>query len=226
MVSYISIHIPKTAGTTLGYLLDYGVNRRIFWDYSPEYDNVRKCDDPLFLKSIQFVDKYFEVIHGHFYYTKYQNLFPEARFITCLRHPVQRVISQFIHLLGEKNENDWFYRAINSGEMDIVDFASDYSIGNAQSLHLQGRELKDYDFVFLSEHFGESFKLFENKFNFYRNDDYAAIGAFPVLNSKKKRKTDITFSEDVMAQIYNKTYDDNELYKEAVCLFNQQLAHV
>lgn len=224
MVTYISIHIPKTAGTTLGYLLDYGSNRRIFWDYSPDYTNVEKCDDPLFLKSIQFVDTHFEVIHGHFYYTKYQTLFPNARFITCMRHPVQRVISQFIHILGEKNQNDWFYKAIHNGEMDIVDFASNYSIGNAQTLHLRGRDLKDYDFVFISEHFGESFRIFESKFKFYRNDDYASVGAFPVLNSKKKREMNIYFDNDVLAEIYNKTYDDNELYKEAVYIFNKQMA--
>ena len=38
----ISVHIPKTGGTTLGMYLDYGFQRRIFYDY----ENYIVKDDP------------------------------------------------------------------------------------------------------------------------------------------------------------------------------------
>lgn len=222
MVSYISIHVPKTAGTTLGYFLDYGTHRRIFWDYPTRGFSLDENSREYFLRHKEFIDKEFEVIHGHFKYSKYCELFPLAKYITCVRHPVQRVISQFKHILGEKNEENHWYKQISDGSIDVVEFASNYSIGNAHSIFLKGRELKDYDFIFITEYFADTFWLFQKMFNFNRYDEYCNTKEMPKLNQGSNRSVSLEVSSDMLKEIYKHTYDDNEIYKESMSLFQMR----
>ncbi|SKB14092.1 hypothetical protein PL11201_580084 [Planktothrix sp. PCC 11201] len=224
MVSYISIHIPKTAGTTLGYLLDYGTSRRILWDYCPDYSNalLKPQEKEYLLKHKEFIEKQFDVIHGHFYYSKYSWLFPNAKYITCVRHPVARVISHFQHIMNEKNEQDYLYQAVKSNQIDIIDFASIYDIGNAHTVHLKGQSIQDYDFIFINERFDESFYLFQKKFNFQRQDEYMNKNTIPFINKSENRNIKkLEFSNDIIQEIYKRTVDDNEIYKESILIFEE-----
>jgi len=89
--------------------------------------------------------KQFDFIHGHFFYEKYAQLFPDAAFLTCLRHPVERILSQFNHVFFEANPEDWQYRAIVEHNLDAVDFATFDGVRDAQARHLEGRAIEDYD---------------------------------------------------------------------------------
>ena len=57
----VSIHIPKTAGTTLASILDYAVDRQILYDYRGLVPADR--DEQIALRP--FLSR-FQVIHGHF----------------------------------------------------------------------------------------------------------------------------------------------------------------
>lgn len=191
---FISIHIPKTAGTTIGYILDYGTKRRIYFDYSEIYDEKELIKDIELVKNHKpFLENKFDVIHGHFRYSKYSGLFPDAKFITCLREPVARTISQFYHVIQEANTGFTHYQKIMEG-MDIIEFAKLPNIVHAQQLFCAGRELSEYDFIFISEDLPNSIYKFQKKFSFERNDPYMMLtgeASIPNTNPKSARATRI-----------------------------------
>lgn len=208
---FISIHIPKTAGTTLAYIFDYGSNRRIMYDYRDDYTNSTMDDLDFWRLHKPFIEKQFDFIHGHFFYEKYADLFPEGRFLVCLRHPVERIISQFNHVYFEANPDDWQYRAMIDDGLDIVEYAKLDGVHNAQALHVAGREIKDFDYVFVSETLRRDIFGFQLTYGFERNDSYVVDGLLPRLNSRTE-KVDITQAE--MNAIYNAAEEDVEIYRQ------------
>ena len=207
---FISIHIPKTAGTTVGYILDYGVNRRIFYDY-PRYGmgekqgevmtpEDKKLDAEMIERHKEFLKYKFDVVHGHFHYKKYQEIFPEEKYIVCLRDPVKRTISHYFHILESGSEKNHFFKEISSGEMDIVDFASLPHIKRVQSLFIEGKDIMDFDHVFLTEKLAETIYQFQLNHNFTRSDPYMNLPgkkSLPNTNPRSARKTKkIEFSKE------------------------------
>lgn len=210
---FISIHIPKTAGTALAYLFDYGSGRRIFYDYKDDYSNAKMDDLAWWQGHKDFLVRHFDFIHGHFFYEKYAELFPDADFITCLRHPVDRILSQFNHIYFEANPNDWQYQAIKQRNLDAADFAAFDGVRDAQARHLKGRDIEDYGFVFITEWLPLTFKAFQIKYTFGRRDPYmpgtAGDGAIPRINERTD-KPEVT--EALRKKIYQIAAEDVELY--------------
>ena len=211
---FISIHIPKTAGTTIAYILDYGLNRRILYDYKEDY----AADPPTeyLLRHKEFIEDHFDVIHGHFRYKKYAEAFPNAQFLTTIRHPVARVVSQYNHILNLSPEKAaWPAKEIILGKMDLVEFASIQSIGNAQSVFLEGRGIDDYSFIFVTERLERSLMLFQSMFGFERRDP-GPPGGLPLINSGDLREKRVNPSRSELVKVYEQTGEDNELYRKAI----------
>lgn len=196
----ISVHIPKTAGTTIGYILDYGVKRRIFYDYS-ELDapqRKKEYDEEILLlqKNKDFISQRFDVIHGHFYYKKYSEIFPDANYVVCLRNPVSRTISQYFHIIEEADPSHWLYNDLASGKMSFVDFASLPHIKRAQSIFVEGRDIMDFNHVFLTEKLQESIFQFQLLTSFERNDPYMSLkgkDSIPNTNPRSARRKKLAF---------------------------------
>jgi hypothetical protein len=209
---FVSIHIPKTAGTALAYLFDYGSGRRIFYDYRDDYSNARMDDLFWWEQHKDFIERQFDFIHGHFFYEKYAQLFPDAEYLACLRHPVDRILSQFNHVYFEANENDWQYRAIVEHGLDPVDYASLEGIADAQARHLDGRGIEDY-FVFITEWIDLSFTAFQVSYQFGRRDPHMAGtqagGTIPTMNARTEK---VPVTQAMKEKIYAIATEDVELY--------------
>lgn len=220
---FISIHIPKTAGTSLGYLFDYGSGRRILYDYSEDYSSALNSEPDYWRRHKEFVQRQFDFIHGHFFYEKFADVFPDASYITCLRHPVDRIISHYNHLLGEQNNDDWMYRMVIEHKMDVVDFAKVDTVHNAQALHMRGREVEDYDFVFISEWLERSFNAFKILYNFRRSDPYMpgteANGKIPRMNT---RTVGFEITRAMKEKIFNVAGADVDVYQRG-CRYCEKL---
>lgn len=221
---FISIHIPKTAGTSLGYIFDYSSGRRVFWDYDPTYKFARDVQ-PEIEEHIEFIKSYFSFIHGHFHYAKYSNLLTDEKFITCIRHPVDRVVSQYYHIAYEGNPDDWRVALIREGKMNVVDFArSDKNISAAMFRHLQGRDIEHYDHVFITERLHESLVMFSKKY------DFRILAAQQKLNDGMVRKVNaedkfpgvsqVTDAE--RSQVFNVCLEDVDLYQRGVEAFTKE----
>ena len=101
----ISVHVPKTAGSTFGSLLGtiYG-DERVFKDYDDlpmnplSRYNVDRADWRSSASArIRSIGPEFRAIHGHFAIEKYDETFPEARRIAWVRHPASWVISLYFY---------------------------------------------------------------------------------------------------------------------------------
>jgi hypothetical protein len=172
--------------------------------------------------NISFIRAYFDVLHGHFVAQKYLEVIPDARFVATLRNPVDRVISQYLHELNETSSAAWYHDDIVSGRMDVIDFAMQEGIGDAQHKHLAGKPVSHYDLLLISEQLPLSLQLFKtlvkpiNLREHFGNDI-----SLPYLNSSREREKSVTFGEDIRARIFEKTAPDNAIYAEAVSLLDR-----
>ena len=190
-----SIDIPKMAGTTIGYLLDMGLKRKVFYDYTQLDDKPKQLEvDKEYLENNkEFIGNRFELIHGHFHYKKYADIFPDAKYITCIREPLKRTVSQYHHIIQEADTSHCLYERLTTAKMDFVEFCSLPNIYRAQSWHLDGIELEDLEHVFISEKLADSFYQFQVIMGFQRNDPYMGLtGAesIPNTNPSNIRKVD------------------------------------
>ena len=62
---FISVHIPKTAGTSLAYVFDHGTDRAVLYDYRADYTNFMFSaeEETQFLQARDYVLSKFRFIH-------------------------------------------------------------------------------------------------------------------------------------------------------------------
>lgn len=221
----ISVHVPKTAGTTLSSIFDRCFARRVIYDYDGYLHPDKASLD--IIKGKEFISNYFKVLHGHFYVSKYQDLFPEAKYISTVRHPVERVISQFHHEINEKSSDAWYHDDLISGRMDVVEFARQPGIGNAYELHLGAKPIEKYDLIFVQEYFDHSLRVFDHYVaELNLETHYGSVPKIPTLNRGDSRPTMLQISENTKKEIFNATHTDNAIYGEAVELLLKKLRHI
>ena len=148
----ISVHIPKSAGTSFRNTLRevYGVDQVARLDINLE-DEVIRVNEQLWDK--KKLSRDIEVAHCHFsplLFEKYFRSSP-APFITWLRDPVERVISNFYYLEKRlKEELDEEGRGLNilsKMQRTLSEYVADPINQNRISKFLQGRSLDDFAFV-------------------------------------------------------------------------------
>jgi hypothetical protein len=94
----IFIHIPKTAGSTLRPIMDRHYPRRLIrkLDFLP-----RDLDALLLLPEPE--RSRIRVLQGHFPFGVHEHLAVPADYLTILRHPVDRIISMYYWIHGNKD---------------------------------------------------------------------------------------------------------------------------
>lgn len=96
----LSLHIPKTAGTSFFSTLEevYGYQNVVRFDIKPHINKVLLNNE---LYTQPQLPKSYTVLHGHMPLDELYFTFPQANqypIITWLRHPVERVISNYYYL--------------------------------------------------------------------------------------------------------------------------------
>ena len=217
----VSIHIPKTAGTTVADIFSRCFNRRVIYDYDG-YDHPIAAPD--FARNKKFISSHFVVLHGHFLASKYLDIFPDARCVATLRHPVDRTISQYLHELNEISSDAWYHDDVVSGHMDVVTFAAQDGVRDAMAQHLRGRSLREYDLLMISEYLELSVRLFIRDVRFLGLEyAYGVPPQLPRINPTANRETLVQFGDHIKAAIFEKTKEDNEIYREATEIFYAKL---
>jgi sulfotransferase famil protein len=146
----VFVHVPKTAGTAIraalnaerrnDMLLDYGKRSR---STTAEVRKYLAVDDRAGLCAALAARKRF-VVFGHLKAADYRPLQPAVDFVTFLRDPFDRVVSEFNHFVKHHKYTQPFRKFIDSPPFR-----------NRQSLFTDGIPLEAYSFVGLYETYDE-----------------------------------------------------------------------
>ena len=100
---YLFLHIPKTAGTTLRHIIDDQYGQENVLTYYNQNSN-HLLDN---LEALLMVKPQYKALIGHYYFGVHAKFRFPATYITFLRHPVARTISQY---------KEWLRNLVNSHE--------------------------------------------------------------------------------------------------------------
>ena len=140
----LSVHVPKTAGSTFRFLLERLYGPGLALDYGVYGDPVGSLDGV-------------RVIHGHFPVRRYLERYPGARVVTWLRDPVDRIASYYGYWLRNPDtEGNPNHRRMLDEKMSIVEFAEMEAIRDeVATVYFEAFDFADAWFVGLTEHFDE-----------------------------------------------------------------------
>ena len=214
----ISLHIPKTAGTSFQQMLSREYGERLLLDYgdwvglnSPEaiarrreraVDMRRRRDELL---------TGYDVIHGHFLAEKYVDLFPVTDFVAFFRDPYQQTISNYHFLLRHPEAGHEYpaVKAFHDAKMTLYDYVEWKEVRSPQADMLSGLSLDDLAVIGLTEEFERSIALFNTVLG-------AHLGGETRLNANPARALNYyAVPDDLKALIDANREKDVELYRRA-----------
>ena len=167
-VALLSLHIPKTAGTSFHRTLQsiYGAEHvaRFEWIKGRPFLNSSPYHD-------QGLPENTKVIHGHFTVPAIRDVFPlgEVPVITWVRNPVDRVISNYYYLskrleeIVDEESNHW--HILEKMQKTLLEFAHAEVNRNRISKFLEGVELEDLFFVGVVENYNDELQYLAQKLN-------------------------------------------------------------
>lgn len=198
----VSIHIPRTGGTTFRNLLFYW-----YGILNVYHDETHKSYIPnTKVGPIPSNIHMFDVIHGHFPYKKYEYL--KLPMITWVRHPVDILISQF-HVLSKHNvtpRSPKIHLRVVRKEISMTEYAEYKGSHNTLHKFIGGVDLDKFAFIGITEHYAHSLCRFRGW------NRLPIPNVFPIYNSQSYPDV----SEEVRNHIASFNKKDIELYNEIV----------
>lgn len=217
-LSLVSLHIPKTAGTSFRQVL-----QSVYGDQLCKVD-IR--NDQLFINNKLFVgDKLpsaTNVIHGHFYYQQLSKaiaLPADIRVVTWLRDPVERVISNYYYLsrrLAEELQEE--QKGLNirmKMQRSLLEFAASPFARNRMSKFLAGVTLEELFFVGIVEEYAADMARLRDRLRWPPVE-------IAIENSTGAARLEV--DADTRAKIAALNTEDIALYEHALALRKASLA--
>lgn len=169
----VSVHLPKTAGSSFALALGRSFGARLLRDYSdfpintPRLERNRSALEQCLLNERRDFGA-IQCIHGHFLPLKYLQLSVkrEITFITWMRHPVERLISHY-HFWRRVNANDRLpalHRKMIQEDWSIERFCLGSELQNLYSQFLFGFPLENFSFIGITEFYEEDHSYFSRVF--------------------------------------------------------------
>ncbi len=209
----ISIHVPKTAGTTFKKILRQIYHpEEIFFDY-PHRGDLRH-------NMLTNPKPGIKVIHGHFPSHKYDSKFPECRKIIWLRDPIKRLISLYFFwktwqiLVESDGEN---LAPVKESSLTFLEFAAKPEMQNIiKSKFVQEQKLTDFYFVGIQEFFSEDLHELKGMLN-WSEYELETQNTNPYPEYKLLLK-EVLSNQEIVNKISAINQEDIELYQEALSL--------
>lgn len=207
-IELISLHIPKTAGTSFRDILKkvYGKSKLARVDIRKDIRlNKKQLRDSSLKNKIA-------VVHGHFSYKDFKQNFdiPEGcNVITWLRNPTERVISNFYYLdsvsksrfRSKKREN------IRSKlHKSLLEYAQEEMNRNRMSKFLKGTTPEELFFVGITEHYEEDIRFLS---------ELLGWSSYPVFRRNRTPRKPI-IDDQTRQEIEKLNHLDYEIYNKAL----------
>jgi len=210
-ISLVSIHIPKTAGTSFRAILQDQIGKRKVAKLDINNSGTVLLNNKILEK--KRIHKRIEAIHGHFTFAEVQEKFAfrdDVQYITWLRNPVARVVSNYRFLnkiianrLNELPDENLMARMGKT----LVEFAAVQENQNVMHKYLKGASLEKFSFVGIQDQFESELTRLED------------IMSWPRVSNRKHNVTGKSASSiDPETTAFIKSVN-----KEDVILFEQVL---
>ena len=218
----VSVHIRKAAGSSFRKSLQTFYGKSLLLDYGDEITSSqwsskykRLLSKLRLRKKHQYVIKNYSIIHGHFFAPKYDNLNTNLQYITFLRDPVDRVLSNYYYLKRSSIRSHGDSQVIHKKEYTLEQYIVHPDARNVQTQFLDGKPLSSFDFVGLSANYEKSIKLFNSMFS-------ANLVVENPENTNPNKASDYQVSDAIIALIKKNNLQDIELYEKGKQLFEEQ----
>jgi Sulfotransferase family len=196
----LSLHIPKTAGVSIRNVLKehYGPGFVLwYWQITDAWGRVQPEVPPGTT-----------CVHGHFVADQLAAKFPEARLITWVRDPVERVVSSYHHRLRDPDWQHPVCHELHQKKLSLVEYAALPLVRNEMATFMGTKQPADFWFIGIMEHFERSFRLMT---------DLLGIKEAPLrrdnVNPDKKMER-YELAPEVRAEIWRLNALDAAIYEE------------
>lgn len=210
----ISVHIPKTAGTTFGEQLQRQFEHRLLRDYhdwpensGPEGLERSRASRQAVVAQRDEIASSFDAVHGHFLPSKYLDVIPGGRVVAFVRDPCQHAISAYAYAHRVQGAPRPDLQRFLERRMTLIEFIEAFP--NLQSLYLEEIGVEGLAAVGLTERYEASVALFSKVFGLElppvekRNvNPERTAGAYPI-------------SDEIRRAIERARAPDVELYRRA-----------
>jgi len=154
----ISVHIPKCGGTSFRAILQGIYRERLWLNYGAMFSPAEVRTD--------LIPRDTACIHGHFLADTFDQLVPQPRLITWLRHPVERVVSNYYHFWHHPDRRDACCRELMDRGLSLEEFAELDWMRNEATRYMANKPVEAFAFVGIMERFDESVRVFGSQFGF------------------------------------------------------------
>jgi hypothetical protein len=168
---FISVHLPKTAGTSFVAALDTHFQTRLLKDYSDRPGNTPALERnrAALQASLRNADRVFanvDCIHGHFLPIKYLTLTyrREVKFITWMRNPVERLLSHFYHWKTYARKPGALRRRFVEEAWSIERFCLGSEVRNLYWQFFWGFPIDYFDFIGITEFYEDDLAYFSQHY--------------------------------------------------------------
>lgn len=219
----ISIHLRKCAGTTFRKQLVNAYRNRVLFDYGDEIGSSwpssllkRKNSKKRLLTSSRSLESRFDIIHGHFYKSKYDAIKGDKKYITFLRHPVQRVLSNYWYLKRNFNRTNPDSLIVNKLGFSLEEYIRDHDTCNLQAQYLESTDLEDLDFVGIVEQYDRSIQTLSSILG-------VSFKSASLENINPNKQNDYQIDSHIENLILKYNDIDYKLYKQGIEKLNGKI---
>ena len=165
----VSLHLPKTAGTSFGMALERHFRAGLQRDYDdrPLNTPVAERNASALQACLTNAEAPLQTaccVHGHFLPVKYllQAQLTHARFITWMRHPVDRLVSHYFFWKRHAPDSprDALHCRMHDEDWSLEKFCLLPDLQDVYTQFLWAFPLEYFDFVGITEYFEEDFAQF------------------------------------------------------------------
>ncbi len=217
MIELVSIHIPKTAGRSflviLGSIYD---NTNLSNFDRKNYPD--KSIPPVEQFASQLNDS-IKVVHGHFKFNEISNLnnFKNAKIITWVRDPVDRVISNYFFFKKRISLEIYNSDLQKRKNESVIEYASLDASRNRMHRFLDGLDINSIFFIGLTEYFDIDLNFLAKKLNWGPIE-------IPRINDNSEFKSGLpTVTQEERKIISDLNKIDIELYRKALEIRNKRI---
>lgn len=214
----ISLHLPKTAGTSFRSTLESTYGSTLLKDYgdTPLHLAKSKRNKKAFKDGLANGRRKFsgtECIHGHFLPLKYLLLSgrQDITFVTWMREPVERLLSHYYYwkaTYDPKNSHSLHKKMMQEG-WTLERFCLGEEFRNTYDQFLYGFPLEYFSFIGVTEHHDEDFEFFTK--------EIIGIESAPVtLNQTKREPGQYEIPNSFREKVANHHAKDISLYNRAL----------